>query len=111
VITRLWSGWTGPQDSRAYEDLLTSIIAPEILARGLPGLHGLDVLRRDASELDPSLGSEFLTVMTFDDWAAVRAFTGGESTASVVPPAARALLSRFDEHARHYERLARFAPP
>ena len=111
MITRLWSGWTDPQDSRAYEDLLTSIIAPEIVGRGVPGLRGLDVLRRDASELDPSRGGEFLTVMSFDDWQAVRAFTGGEASVSVVPPAARALLRRFDEHSRHYVRLARFAPP
>jgi hypothetical protein len=33
----------------------------------------------------------------------VRAFAGEDHEASVVPPAARELLSRFDRRARHYE--------
>ena len=45
----------------------------------------------------------FVTVMTFDDWEAVRGFAGGDGRGSVVPPQARALLSRFDEHSAHFE--------
>jgi hypothetical protein len=40
--------------------------------------------------------------------AAVAAFTGGDPAQSVVPPAARRLLARFDEHWQHYEVLQRF---
>jgi hypothetical protein len=46
--------------------------------------------------------------MTFDDPAALAAFTGGDPTVSVVPPAARAPLSRFVEHSMHYTSVARF---
>jgi hypothetical protein len=46
--------------------------------------------------------------MRFDDVAAVAAFTGGDPRTSVVPPAARALLTRFDEHSRHYTTVQRF---
>jgi hypothetical protein len=102
TILRLWRGWTDPLHSSAYEQLLTSEIAPAIMARGIPGLSGLTVLRRHPAELDPSVGSEVLTAMTFTDPDAVATFTGGDPRASVVPPAARALLSRFDEHSRHY---------
>jgi hypothetical protein len=34
---------------------------------------------------------------------AVRVFAGEDYEAAVVPPQARALLSRFDERSQHYE--------
>ncbi|MBB3677891.1 antibiotic biosynthesis monooxygenase [Modestobacter versicolor] len=108
MILRLWRGWTDPDRTAAYEELLTGRIAPGILARGVPGLHDLTVLRRAAVDQDPHPGTEFLTAMTFTDLAAVAAFTGGDPRASVVPPPARALLSRFDEHSRHYTTVQRF---
>lgn len=46
---------------------------------------------------------EFVTVMWFDSIEAVRVFAGEEFELSVVPPKARALLSRFDERSQHYE--------
>jgi hypothetical protein len=46
--------------------------------------------------------------MTFEDWQAIADFTGGDPHRSVVPPAAQQLLTRFDEHSRHYAQLARF---
>ena len=107
MILRLWRGWTEPADAAAYERLLTGEIAPAILERGIPGLRELTVLRRLAGEVD---GGEVLTAMTFDDLAAVAEFTGGDPRASVVPPSARALLARFDQHSRHYARIATFGP-
>ncbi|WFE53535.1 hypothetical protein [Micromonospora sp. WMMD1155] len=108
MILRLWSGWTGPALADAYERLLTQDIAPTILARGVDGLRELRVLRRCPQELDPTEGSEFLTAMTFTDFAAVSAFTGGDPSTSVVPPAARELLARFDRQSRHYVSRAVF---
>jgi hypothetical protein len=40
--------------------------------------------------------------MVFEDMAAIERFAGGP-TQSYVPPQARAVLSRFDLHSRHYE--------
>lgn len=108
MIVRLWRGFTSQETSGAYERLLLGQIAPAILERGIPGLHDLTVLRREARELDPSQGGEFVTMMRFGDLAAIAAFTGGDPSASVVPPAARQLLSRFDEHSQHYTTLATF---
>lgn len=108
MILRLWHGWTAPEQSQAYERLLTRQVAPAIVARGITGLRDLSVLRRDPLELDPAVGGEVLTVMTFDDLAAVSAFTGGDPSASVVPAAARRLLSRFDEHSQHYTSLSTY---
>ncbi len=41
--------------------------------------------------------------MWFDSLDAVRAFAGEDYEAAVVPPAARALLLRFDPRSAHYE--------
>jgi hypothetical protein len=46
---------------------------------------------------------EFVTAMRFNSVDAVRAFAGEEYEVAVVPPAARALLSRFDARSAHYE--------
>src|SRR3712207_8213729 len=78
MILRLWRGWTDPDLSVAYEDLLTGQIAPAIMARGVPGLQDLTVLRRHPSELDPARGGEVMTAMTFTHMDAVAAFTGGD---------------------------------
>ena len=108
MILRLWRGWTRPEQTHAYEQLLLGQIAPAILERRLAGLQDLTVLRRDRRELDPAVGSEILTAMTFDDLAAVASFTGGDPSISVVPAAARNVLARFDQHSQHYVSLATF---
>jgi hypothetical protein len=46
---------------------------------------------------------EFATIMWFDDLASVQAFAGGDHEVAHVPPAARAVLLRFDERAVHYD--------
>lgn len=109
MILRLWRGWTEPDKALAYEKLLLETIGPAILERGIPGLQDLTVLRRDPRELDPASGGEILTAMTFADLQAVADFTGGSPSASVVPPSAREVLARFDQHSQHYNILARFS--
>jgi hypothetical protein len=41
--------------------------------------------------------------MWFDSWDAVRQFAGEYYERAYVPPAAREVLARFDEHSQHYE--------
>ena len=50
---------------------------------------------------------EFQTLMWFDDLEAIRAFVGEDYAVSHVPAAARAVLTRFDERAAHYEVIDR----
>jgi hypothetical protein len=45
---------------------------------------------------------EFVTLMWFDSQQDVRVFAGPDYEVAVVPPAARALLLRFDERSAHY---------
>lgn len=98
MISRIWHGWTTPANADAYEELLRHEIFEGIEGRAIPGFRGIDLLRHDApGEV------EFVTVMWFDSLDAVRAFAGPDYEVAVVPPAARALLARFDERSAHYE--------
>jgi antibiotic biosynthesis monooxygenase (ABM) superfamily enzyme len=98
MISRLWYGWTTPQNADAYEALLKTRIFPGILARNIPGFRRIELLRRAAGD-----EVEFVTVMAFDSMAAVEAFAGEQYEVAVVPEAARAVLKRFDATSRHYE--------
>jgi hypothetical protein len=99
MILRLWRGWTTPEDADRYEELIRTAIFPGILARAIVGLEGLELFRR---QVDAEV--EFMTLMRFTSWDAVKAFAGPDWEVSVVPPAAGAVLARFDETATHYER-------
>ncbi|HEX6048789.1 MAG TPA: hypothetical protein VFZ21_05965 [Gemmatimonadaceae bacterium] len=98
MICRIWHGWTTSENADAYESLLRREIFTGIASLGIAGYRGIQLLRRDATG-----EVEFVTIMWFDSLADVRSFAGEEYDRAVVPPAARALLSRFDERSAHYE--------
>jgi heme-degrading monooxygenase HmoA len=98
MIARIWHGWTSPQHADVYEALLRNEIFPGILARSIAGFRRIELLRAPAGE-----EVEFVTVMWFDSLEAVKAFAGPDYETAVVPPKARAVLSRFDASSRHYE--------
>ena len=99
MILRSWRGWTKPENADRYEELIRTTIFPGILARSIAGLEGLELFRHP---LEAEV--EFMTLMRFTSRDAVEAFAGPNWEVSVVPPAARGCLSRFDERAAHYER-------
>jgi len=99
MIGRLWHGWTPPEKADAYQELLRTEILPSF--RDRPGYRGAHVLRRVAGESAEEV--EFVTITWFDDEDAVRAFSHDGARGAVVPSAARALLSRFDDRSAHYE--------
>lgn len=98
MICRIWHGWTTLEQADAYERLLCSEIFVGIAERGIPGFRKIDLLRRAEAG-----AVEFVTLMWFDSLDAVRKFAGADYEAAVVPPAARALLQRFDARSAHYE--------
>jgi heme-degrading monooxygenase HmoA len=98
MIARIWHGWTAAANADAYEGLLREEIFVGIRNRAIGGFRGIELLRRDSDD-----EVEFVTIMHFDSLEAVRAFAGEAYEVAVVPPKARALLSRFDERSRHYE--------
>ena len=98
MIVRIWHGWTTPQNADIYEKLLKSEIFPGIASKNVFGYRQIQLLRRP---VDTEV--EFVTIMWFDSWAAVRQFAGEDYEKAVVPPQARKVLSRFDERSQHYE--------
>jgi heme-degrading monooxygenase HmoA len=92
MISRVWHGWATPANADAYEALLKSEIFTGIKNRQIAGYRGIHLFRRNVGK-----EVEFVTVMWFDSMEAVRAFAGEDYEVAVVPPKARALLSRFHE--------------
>jgi heme-degrading monooxygenase HmoA len=98
MISRIWHGWTTAENADKYEALLKDEIFEGIKARNIRGFREIQLLRRPiGTEI------EFVTVMEFDSLNAVREFAGEDYEVAVVPPRARAVLSRFDARSQHYE--------
>ncbi len=98
MISRIWYGYTTPQNADVYEALLKEEIFLGIKGRNIPGFREIQLFRRDAGA-----EVEFITVMWFDSLEAVQVFAGEDYEAAVVPPKARAVLSHFDARSKHYE--------
>jgi hypothetical protein len=98
MISRIWRGWTAPQNADPYENLLKGEIFPGILGRSIAGFRRIELHRAPVGD-----EVEFVTVMWFDSIEAVRAFAGEAYGVAVVPPKACVVLKRFDQNARHYE--------
>ena len=102
MISRTWHGWTTRENADAYEKLLRDEIFAGIAERAIRGYRGIHLLRRDIEN-----AVEFVTIMWFDSLDAVAEFAGSDYEIAVVPPAARKLLSRFDQRSAHYEVIER----
>ena len=98
MISRIWHGWTTLENADAYESLLKSEIFDGIENRQIIGYNGIHLFRRNIGD-----EVEFITIMWFSSLEAIRAFAGEDYDLAVVPPKARALLSRFDARSQHYE--------
>jgi heme-degrading monooxygenase HmoA len=98
MIIRIWHGWTRPENAEAYEELLGRELFVNIVDRNIGGFRGIKLLRR---RLETEV--EFVTIMEFNSLDAVKEFAGSDYEHAVVPPGARALLSRYDRQSLHYE--------
>jgi heme-degrading monooxygenase HmoA len=99
MIGRIWHGWTTSQNADKYESLLKEEIFSGIANKKVPGYKGIQLFRRPLADDEV----EFVTIMWFDSWDAVRQFAGEDYERAYVPAAAREVLARFDERSRHYE--------
>ena len=98
MISRIWHGWTTPENADHYEKLLKEEIFIGIHNRNIKGFKNIQLLRRNTGE-----EVEFVTVMLFDSLDAVREFAGEDYEVAVVPKKARAVLAHFDDRSQHYE--------
>lgn len=101
MIARHWRGWTTPHNADAYERLLREQVLPGL--QSIDGYRGGYLLRSDGPN-----EVEFIVINLFDSLDAVKRFAGPDYTEAVFEPEARALLSRIEATARHYD--VRIAP-
>jgi heme-degrading monooxygenase HmoA len=98
MISRIWHGYTKPENADTYENLLREEIFAGIKNRNIQGYKGIQLLRRQLSD-----ETEFITIMWFDSLEAVINFAGEEYEKAVVPERANKILLRFDSHSQHYD--------
>ena len=99
MIGRIWHGWTTLENADRYEKLLKEEIFAGIVGRDVPGYKGIQLFRRPSDDGEV----EFVTIMRFASWDAVKRFAGEDYEQAYVPPAAQEVLSRFDQCSQHYE--------
>jgi hypothetical protein len=96
MITRMWRGWTSAADAGSYQNFLLTELFPSMGT--IPGFLGAEVLcRQEGAE------AAFVTLTRFEDMDDVLAFAGEDYEAPVLEPEALRLLSRYDDHAVHFE--------
>ena|SRR5437762_13866278 len=105
MVARIWHGWTTSSNADRYERLLREEIFPGIAGKSIAGYQGIQLFRRPLGRDEV----EFVTIMWFDSWEAVRHFAGQDYEVAYVPPKARELLARFDDRSQHYEIRERLA--
>ncbi len=98
MISRIWHGFTTPENADAYENVLREEIFEGIKNRNITGYKGIQLLRRQLSN-----ETEFITIMWFDSLDAVIRFAGEDYEKAVVPDKAQKILSRYDDRSQHYD--------
>jgi heme-degrading monooxygenase HmoA len=96
MIARIWRGQASAENAPRYQEHATRYVFPSLAA--LPGYQGAYLLSRETQG-----EVEFLAVTLWDSFDAVKGFAGENPEIAVVEPEARAVLSQFDDFARHYE--------
>jgi hypothetical protein len=95
MITRLWHGYTTPENADAFAAIVKSDIIPRF--ERVPGFQGAQLLRRDLLH-----EVEFVALTFFDSLESVRAVAGEDFGQPVLPDAARDLLTSFDKRTSFY---------
>jgi hypothetical protein len=104
MIARLWRGKASNSvNAEAYVRHLTGTVFPSL--KELSGHRGAWLLCRDVDG-----GSEFLAVTLWQSRRSIEAFSGPDIDKAIVEPQARAVLSEFDDFARHFEVVAALPP-
>jgi len=101
MIERHWKGIARIDQSDHYIKHLITETFPKVSQ--MKGFIKAAILKRPVDE-----GVEFLIVTAWESIEAVKQFAGEQVDVANVPTAARAMMVRFDEFARHYEVVAPF---
>jgi heme-degrading monooxygenase HmoA len=96
MIARVWRGQATAENAPRYKEYATQHVFPSLAA--LPGHRGAYLLMK---EMPGEV--EFLAVTLWESIDAIKRFAGDDPEVAVVEPEARAVLSDFDDFARHYQ--------
>ncbi len=96
MIARIWHGYTRPEHADAYEAMLKPELLPGVSK--VKGYKGSFLFRRE-------LGAEveFITLMLWESFDAIRAVAGNDYETAVIPEERRKYLSRWDAKSAHYD--------
>ena len=95
MVIRLWKGQTLMARSHDYLAYVSEVVFPKLLR--IQGYLGGRVLQRQVGN-----HIEFLVETRWASWDAIRAFAGERPECAVVEPAAKDMLSHFDEYVVHF---------
>ncbi len=95
MVVRVWRGQATRENAPAYYRHVTGKVFPEL--KEIAGHKGAYLLQRETAA-----GVEFLAVTMWESLDSIRAFAGNDAETAVVEPAAQAVLSDFDDFARHF---------
>jgi len=96
MIARIWRGQATTENAPHYRKHATERVLPSLWK--LRGHQGAYLLSRQTDDQ-----VEFLAVTLWDSIDSIKAFAGDDPETAVVEPEARAVLTGFDDFARHYE--------
>src|ERR1700740_411038 len=97
MIVRLWRGEAAtPAKAQAYFEHVTGTVFPALKA--IAGHVDAWLLRREVEGR-----TEFLAMTLWTSLEAIRAFSGDDVGVGIVEPAGGAVLSDFNDFAKHYE--------
>lgn len=97
MIARHWRCWAASAEAAdAYQRILEERILPAL--KDIDGFEGGYVLRYDGPD-----GVEFIELNFFNSIEAIQRFAGMEPTVPLVESEARALITKWDPVAKHYD--------
>jgi heme-degrading monooxygenase HmoA len=96
AVVRQWKGVVTPGKAGEYVFHLRTHTLPALAK--IEGFVTYSVMRRDVED-----GVEFQVLTIWRSLDAIRPFAGEDVTRAVVPPAAQALMVRYDDRAVHYD--------
>jgi len=98
MITRIWHGWTSPENADKYERLIKEVVFKKIEEKKISGYKGMQFLRKTKEN-----EVEFISMMWFEKLEQVKDFVGDDYEIAHVPQVCQDLLLRYDERVAHYE--------
>jgi heme-degrading monooxygenase HmoA len=96
MILRVWRALATAENAPAYRRHLETSVVPEL--KKLAGFEGLKLCQRARQD-----GVEVLVMSQWRSMDAIKAFAGATPDQAVVEPAARAVLTQFDDFVSHYD--------